>query len=257
MLALERQRCIVEMITARRSIRTTEIAQTFGVTEETARRDLERLEAEGQLSRTHGGAYRDDANRRDIPSSSRETMNVAEKQAIARCAVGQIEAGDTIFLDASSTTLALARILPDIQLTVLTNALKIAAELLARSSFRVVMMGGTLHERSLSCLGPLSEQALECYHVQKAFISCRGVDPVRGLSEANDEQARLKRKIISLSEQTNLLADHSKLPLKSVFFFAQLSEVDALITDCHPPEDIAAAAKSSGVKLLVASEKNS
>src|SRR5882757_1983816 len=163
MLALERQRRIVEMIVNQRSVRTTQIAQTFGVTEETVRRDFERLEAEGQLSRTHGGAYRDDANRRDIPSSSRETMNVSEKQIIASCAVGQIEPGDTIFLDASSTTLALARTLPDVSLTVLTNALKVAVELANRPSFQIIMMGGSLHERSLSCLGPLSEQALECY----------------------------------------------------------------------------------------------
>ena len=254
MLALERQRQIVEMITARRSVRTTEIAQVFGVTEETARRDLERLEAEGQLTRTHGGAYREDANRRDIPSSSRETKNVAEKQLIARCAVGQIEVGDTIFLDASSTALALARILPDIQLTVLTNALKVAVELAARPCFQVIVMGGALSETSLSCLGPLSEQALDCYHVQKAFISCRGVDPLRGLSEAHDGQAGLKRKIIALSEQTYLLADHSKLPLKSAFFFAQLGEIDVLITDRLPPAEIEAVVKTSGVKLLTASE---
>ncbi|HVE15387.1 MAG TPA: DeoR/GlpR family DNA-binding transcription regulator [Chthoniobacterales bacterium] len=255
MLALERQRRIVEMIVGQRSVRTTELAQAFGVTEETIRRDFERLEADGQLSRTHGGAYRDDANRRDIPSSSRETMNVSEKQMIARCAVGEIEAGDTIFLDASSTTLALARLLPELPLTIMTNALKVAVELANRPQFQIIMMGGTLNERSLSCLGPLSEQALECYHVQKAFISCRGVDAVRGLSEANDEQARLKRKIINLSEKTYLLADHSKLPLKSSFFFAQLGEVDALITDRSPAEEISTAARSSGVKVLVASEE--
>lgn len=256
MLAPERHRRILRLVGTHGSVRTTDIARSLSVTEETVRRDFEKLEADGQINRTHGGAMRGEAGKRDLPFTSRESMNVDAKRTIARHALHHIELGDTILLDASSTALELARHLPDRQTTVLTNALKVAIELTDRPHVQVVMIGGVVNPRSLSCTGPLSDHALECYNVQKAFFSCRGVDAERGLSESDDEQARLKSRFLALADRTFLLADDTKLSLRSSFFFARTSEVDVLITNQTPAPEFASALATGGVEIEIASPES-
>jgi len=251
MLAVERQHRILDMLSQSRAITTAKVAKAMGVSEETVRRDFEKLEADGRLNREHGGAIRINDSRRDLPLDSRETANVAEKETIARVALKQIQNGDTLFFDASSTIFHLARLLANLKVTVLTNGLKIAIELARQPAVEVILVGGVVNHGSLSCEGALTDQVLESYQVQKVFISCRGLDPQRGLSEANVEQAALRRKIIKLSDCTIVLADHTKIGLKSSYFFARLADVDTLITDRLPEKKFRQALESSGCKLLV------
>ncbi|MDD5200329.1 MAG: DeoR/GlpR family DNA-binding transcription regulator [Terrimicrobiaceae bacterium] len=255
MLALERHRRILDLLAVQGSVRTIEVAQALDVTDETVRRDFEKLEADGQLIRSHGGAIRGEASRRDLPFTSREAMNVAGKQAIAQRALGHIEPGDTILLDASSTTLELARRLPDAPLTVLTNAVKIAIELAGRPFIQVVLIGGAVDARSLSCVGPLAENVLDCYHVRTLFLSCRGMDAQRGLSESNEGQSSLKRKALALADRAILLVDHSKLGLRSSFFFARLQEIEVLITDRPPATAFAKALRKAEVEVQIAAAR--
>ena len=238
------------MLTKSRAVSTTRAAKTLGVSEETVRRDFEKLETDGHVYRKHGGVVRANDSRSDLPLDSRETANVAEKQAIAKVALTHINKGDTVFFDASSTVFHLARLLTNLEATVLTNGLKIAVELARQPAVEVILVGGVVNHGSLSCQGALADQILESYHLQKVFISCRGVDAARGLSEANAEQAGLRRKIIKLSDQTIVLADHAKIGLKSSYFFAKLENIDTLITDRPPGTKFKQALQKSGVKLL-------
>lgn len=251
MLAVERQHRILDMLSQSRAVATTRVAKRLAVSEETVRRDFEKLEAGGLLNREHGGAVRINDSRRDLPLDSRETANVTGKEAIAWVALRQIQNGDTLFFDASSTVFHLARRLANLEVTVLTNGLKTAIELARQPSVEVILIGGEVNHGSLSCEGRLTDQLLESYHLHKVFISCRGVDAGRGLSEANAEQAALRRKIIKLSDQTIVLADHTKLGLKSSYFFARLADVDAVIADRSPDKKFKQACEQSGVKLLV------
>ena len=251
MLAIERQQRILDMLTKSRAVSTVKTAKTLDVSEETVRRDFEKLEADGHLFRKHGGAVLVNDSRRDLPLDSRETANVSEKETIAGIALAQIQKGDTVFFDASSTVFHLARLLANIEVTVLTNGLKVAIELARRSAVDVILIGGGVHHDSLSCQGTLTDQVLESYHVHKVFISCRGVDAQRGLSEANAEQAALRRKIIKLSDHTIVLADHTKIGLKSSYFFARLADVDTLIADCAPDTKFKKTLKQYGVELLL------
>ncbi len=236
MLAVERQHRILDMLLKSRAVTTARAAKVLAVSEETVRRDFEKLEADGRLDREHGGAVRVNDSRNDLPLDSREMANVAEKAAIAKVALAQIQRGDTVFFDASSTVFHLAGLLDNLEVTVLTNALKVAIELARQPAVEVILVGGEVNHGSLSCQGTLADQMLEAYHLQKTFMSCRGLDAERGLSEANAEQAGLKRKIIKLSDQTIVLADHTKMGLNSSYFFAKLGDVDTLITD-RPPEN--------------------
>lgn len=252
MLALERHRRLLALLNKQGGVRTAEVAKTLGVTEETVRRDFEKLEAEGALLRSHGGAVRLEPMRREFPAKEREEQNVAEKIRIARAAVARIQPGQTILFDASTTALQVAKLLPDQPLTVLTNALQTALVLLEKPSIHVTVLGGNLMLSSQSCTGWSAEQMLELFRIDTAYISCRGIDPERGLSEATEEQARLKRRIVESVGEVCLLADESKAGASSSFFFSKISDVDVWITSRTPAQPLKTALTVHGVRVEVA-----
>jgi len=252
MLALQRQRRILELLAEQGSLLTRKVAQTLKVTEETVRRDFEKLETEGVLVRSHGGAVRSDATRRETPSSEREIQNADEKRRIAAQALPLIRSGETVLFDPSTTVLHLARLLPDLPLTVLTNSLPIALVLAAKPAIQTVLLGGTLIPSSNSCIGWPAEHTLDAYRIDRAFLSCRGLDPAKGLSEASEEPARLKRRVIERADSTCLLADQSKVGLRSNYFYAKLSDVDTWITDSRPPAPLRKTLRSLGLQLQIA-----
>ena len=251
MLAVQRQQRILDMVLKSGAVSTARAAKALAVSEETARRDFEKLEADGLLSRSHGGAVRLNDSHRELPLDSRESANVPEKRAIATAALALIKAGDSVFFDGSSTVFHVARLLPNVELTVLTTALNVAIELARRPAIRVILSGGIVGHGSLSCEGDFAATALERCHVRKVFISCRGVDPARGLSEASTEQAELKRKMIQRAEHVILLADHTKFGVKSSWFFAKLSDIDTVIADQRPGSAIMRALKSGGTEFIL------
>lgn len=231
MLVAERYEKIVNLVNERGSIRVSELSAICDVTEETIRRDLDKLEKEGKLRRSHGGAVSVKDVRSETPYFERETMHVEEKRKIAEQAVRLIQPGDRIILDASSTAWFMASIVPDIPLTVLTNSIKVALELSTKEKVNVVSTGGFLSSGSLSYIGPLAERSLDQYHVDKAFISCKGVHFERGISETNELQARVKQKMIDTADKVYLLIDHSKFAIQSFAMVADWSRIDCVITD--------------------------
>lgn len=254
MLVAERYDRIVELVNSRGSIRVSELSELCGVTEETIRRDLDKLEATGKLRRSHGGAVsvKDEAKdaHAEIPFFEREVTQAAEKERIAREAVKRIEPRDRILLDASTTAWYMARIMPDIPLTVLTNSVMVVTALSNKERIEVIATGGMLSPRSLSFVGPLAEKALEAYHVEKLFLSCKGVHPERGISESSELQARLKERMIQIADQTVLLADSSKFGVQGFARVAGLEEVDAVITDSHVTVEGADWFSTRGVSVL-------
>ncbi|MFC7395076.1 DeoR/GlpR family DNA-binding transcription regulator [Scopulibacillus cellulosilyticus] len=252
MLVAERRREIVRLVDQKNSIRVTELAKLFAVTEETIRRDLESLEEQGKLLRSHGGAVTVKHLEKETPFHEREITNESEKMLIASEAVRQVEEDDTILLDASTTAWQMARLLPDMRLTVLTNAIKVAVELADRPQIRVISTGGTLTSASLSYVGPLAERSLEGYFVNKLFFSCKGVDPRYGLSDSNEWQAMLKRRMISIADRCYFLADHSKFGSKALTVFAQLNDIDEVITDNKIDEKMINILNSKGVTVKIA-----
>ena len=252
MLIAERQRSIITIVTEGGSARVTELAKHFGVTEETIRRDLEKLETEGKLLRSHGGAVAPVVAAGERHYSERQMANAREKTAIARLAVQLIEDGDTVVLDASSTVLQLARLLPDMNVTILTNSLQVALALADKPRISVVGTGGTLSAASLSFAGPQAEEALEKYYVGKAFLSCTGVDTDFGLSDINERQALFKIKMMDIAARTYLLADHSKFGAKSLRRFSRIEDVDEIITDSAIDQNTLETIRGAGATVIVA-----
>jgi DeoR family fructose operon transcriptional repressor len=250
-LVAERHQKIVELVNERLSIRVSELSQIFGVTEETIRRDLEKLEKENQLQRSHGGAVSIKKDEAEIPYVEREIMNATEKRNIALEAVRLIHPGDQIVLDASTTAWYMAKELPDMPLSVITNSIKVALELSKKEQIKVISTGGMLLPKSLSYVGPLAERSLQTYHVNKAFISCKGVHLQAGLSDSNEWQALLKSKMMEIADETILMADSTKFGTRTFVQVSNLNQVDQVITDSMISKEYVEALKDRNIKITV------
>ncbi len=249
MLALERQRHIVRTVEQAGAARVTELARRFGVTEETIRRDLTALEQAGQVTRSHGGVLPARADRAELPHRQRETLNEAAKTLIAGEALQRVAEGDTILLDASSSALFLARLLPDRPMTVVTNAVMVVHALAEHREIRLLCTGGQFAPASMSFTGPLAEKNLREYHVGKLFFSCAGIDLQRGLSDPNDATAQMKQQMLKMADARILLADHSKFNVRALSAVGRLEEVTEIITDDETDAALCGAIRQQGVAV--------
>lgn len=252
MLVAERRKEIVKLIEEHQTVKVSELGKRFNVTEETIRRDLESLEVEGKLLRTHGGAMKIADSQWDLPHSHREILNKKEKMAIAKRAITHIHERDIIFLDASSTTQYVAKFLPNMPLTVLTNSLQVCHELASHNQIRIISTGGEFMESSMSFVGPLTLQTLEKYHVNKAFFSCKGIDANWGISDSNELQALVKNKVIGQAEKKYLLLDHTKMEKKTFAPIGKISDITTLITDTLSNDHILDVYGQAGIEIVKA-----
>lgn len=252
MLVAERLEKIVAIVNERGSIRVSELSEICKVTEETIRRDLDKLEQAGRLMRSHGGAVSLKGQQPETPYTEREILHKEEKMRIAEKAILMIGPGDKIILDASTTAWYMASIMPDIPLTVVTNSMKVAMELATKEKIQVISTGGILAPTSLSFVGHRAEMFLDAYYVNKAFISCKGIHVERGISESNDIQAMMKKKMIKSAEKTILLVDSSKFGTQAFAHFADLHQVDEVITDEHVDNEQVQYLLEKSVKVTIA-----
>lgn len=250
MLAIERQREILKALTAQASVRVTDLAGRFHVAEETIRRDLDKLSAEGKLVRSHGGAVA--ALEAEQPHEQRELLNQRQKEAIAREAIRFIEPGDTIALDASSSSWFIARQIPDIPLTVITNSLYACTALAHREQIRVICTGGSLSRTSMSLVGTATIGYLGRYHASKLFFSCRALDLQRGLSDISEDQAAVRQAMLDISDQHILLMDSSKWGARALSIVAPLQEVHCVITDHNTAETDCQRLRDNGIDVIIA-----
>lgn len=251
MLALERHLKIVDLLESQGSARVAELARHFGVTEETIRRDLDKLEGEGRLRRSHGGALRLKDLAGEAPYWRREVTHQQEKIAIACEAVGRVGPGERILLDASTTAWHMARTLPDQALAVVTHSIRVAAELAKLEKVEVLFIGGNLVRSSLSMVGPVAERMLDRYHVDRLFFSCSGADLDHGLSDATEAQASFKRRMLERADRRHLLIDHSKFGIKALARICDLHRIDEVITDEGIDPEILEALENMNIEITV------
>ena len=252
MLPLQRHQKITALLKEHESIRTVETAKMLDVTDETIRKDFELLESRGALFRVHGGATQTARTRRHLPLHERQIIQRAEKSAIAMAAVNLINEGDTIFLDASSTVLTMAESLPDMRMTVISNAHDIFAVLEGKENIDLICTGGIYEPRSRSYVGLPAEQALHRYNVRKMFFSGNGATLDRGVFEGNSRQAAFKERVIACSQEKWLLADHTKLGTPASFFFSEIDGLTGLITDKNADKKFLDTIKTRGVDVITA-----
>ena len=237
MLAIERRREIIARLATNGKVIVTELARDFCVTEETIRRDLEKLDKEGLVSKTYGGAVSKHSPALDLPYNIRESVNIAEKQHIANKIAETIADGERIMLDSSSTALYIVKRLKDKKnLTIITNGVKILFEVADKQDWTVLSTGGVLKKNALALTGSSAEKMIATYHVDTAICSCKGLDAELGFSDSNENDSLIKQAMFQSAERRILAADSGKFDKKSFVRVGELSEVDMIVTDAPPSE---------------------
>jgi len=252
MRKFERHREIVACLDGRGSASVAELAQRFGVSEVTIRKDLAELEREGLLQRTYGGAVLRRPKRYNPGFREKLALRPTAKANIAKAALAHIREGDTIILDAGTTTLALAKEIRQRfdSLVILTNSIAIALEVVETSN-RLILIGGEVRSHSLAVIGPDSVSALGRYHVEKAFLGATGFSLRRGYTTPNPVEAETKRAMIEAAEKVYVLTDASKMENIGLSVFARPDEVDVLITTADAPAEVLGALRAMGCAVEV------
>ena len=233
MTTYERRQSLLDLLRKQPGLRVPEIGRALNVSDGTVRNDLNALEVEGRLKRVHGGAVLNEQEQFQNNSFMRRYhQNVAAKLAIAREAALLVEDGNSILLDASSTSYYLARVLAGRnKLRVMTNGFEVARELAQNTSNTVILIGGVVNNDSSSVTGLLSEQIIADMHIEKAFFSCSGFSVERGMTEVHFEEAQLKRKAIESSKEVFALVDSSKFGKEDLTPFARPLQITHMFTD--------------------------
>lgn len=255
MLAEERRQAIIDMLKQGNAVRVSDLSSQLGVSPVTIRRDLLRLEQEGLLQRTHGGALLPRHSATESSFAERLGMHAAEKLAIARAATRFLQSQQVVILDSGTTMLQLARVFPALaDVTVITNDLRVAAELAERRpSVRVLLSGGSVIAGSQALVGPFAERTFQDVHADVSFISTVAISPEEGLTHPALEHVSVKRAMVRAGQRVVVLADSSKLGSTSTYTIAALSEIDAIVTDGGAPEEFLQAVNREGIEVILAS----
>ncbi len=253
MLIAERRSLIIQELQENKKVLVSELSKKFDVSEETIRRDLDRLSEEGIVVKGYGGAVLKEQFGMELPFNVRYKMNPEGKMRIAELAAGKIANGDYIFLDASSTTVYLSRTIRQKafeKLTIITNSIENTVTLAPATGCEIVLTGGTVHSQTMSLMGSKAVDSVYGYHVDKALISCNGLDLTRGITEGNDEVVSMKQAIIKSAEKVILLADSDKFGRSSFSQVCDISAVNTLITDIRPSEKWVEKLEEMNIELI-------
>ena len=234
MLALERQKRILELLSIEGAVMVSKLSAELGVTEETVRRDLEKLEAKEMLRRTHGGALPMDEGSYEFSLEKRKALNVESKQALARKAVQYIATGDTIFLDASTTTFYMAKELKTMKnVTVITNSIRVINELSGVEGVKVIAVGGIVSNNQ-SLVGAMAENYItDNYFADKMFFSSRGIGENSVILEGNEQECFIKQSMIKNSKIHYYLCDKSKIGRVGYMRLSSFENIQHLVTDAE------------------------
>jgi DeoR/GlpR family transcriptional regulator of sugar metabolism len=252
-LAAERRYRVLERIAEQQAIRVGDLAGELGVSEMTVRRDIARLERDGFLRRTYGGAVAHITRSMELAFNARALQQASAKRMIAIEAARLVGTASTIFIGIGTTTEQFALFLPRRDdLTVVTASLPVAS-LLGTRGGRIVSLGGTVREEELSCYGPSTVAAASRYHSELAVLGAAGISTRLGLSELYDEDSDLHRVVIEHSDTVMILADSSKLGVAARSLVAHLEKIDVLVTDAGADQATLDSLRSRIPRVVVAS----
>jgi DeoR family transcriptional regulator, aga operon transcriptional repressor len=248
----ERRRLILEMIKSEGRVLVGSLAKHFRTSQVTIRKDLDVLQAQGLVLRSHGGALPAQTSVLEDPTlREKEKLHRKEKLQIAAAAARMVKPGQVIILDSGTTTTAIARALREFEnLTVITNAVNIAAEL-SGSSVEVILTGGTLRQNSFSLVGPIAEETLHRLNADILFLGVDGFDLHYGLSTPNLLEAKVNRAMMEVARLTVAVCDSSKFAKRSLSAIAQVSEIQHLISDRGISKSDLAALKKAGLEITL------
>ncbi len=233
MLALERARYIIDKLEKQKVVLVCELSKEMDVTEETIRKDLEKLEKQQRLCRVHGGAYLREGYGNEASVNVREQIYKEEKTLLGRQCMQFIQENDVIMLDCSTTARYIGRSLVEagIKATVITNSLATAYELSKEPKIRVLMLGGELDENTGAFNGSMVLEDLERYHADKLFLSSAGISLEAGITDYRQGEADVRRKMLRQADECYFVADMTKIGRHAAFVVGDLSAIRHLVAE--------------------------
>jgi DeoR family transcriptional regulator of aga operon len=248
----ERRRAILELVSHEGRVLVKDLAPRFGTSQVTIRKDLEVLHSRGLVHRTHGGALPVSMGALLDPSlREKEKLHRKEKQRIGAAAARLVKEGESVILDSGTTTTAVAQALREFHnLTVITNAVNIAAEL-AGTAIEVILTGGILRENSFSLVGPLAEESLRRLSADFLFLGVDGFDVHFGLTTPNLLEAKVNRVMVEIAKQVVVVCDSSKFGRRSMSLIAPTSAVQRTITDNRIAKSDLHALEQAGIEVTL------
>lgn len=232
-LPVERLKKIEELLTENGSVVVSNLSTQFNVSEETIRRDLEKLSKTMKFRRVRGGAFLYESSDTEVPVRIREKIYIEEKQVIGLKSVEFINDGETIILDSSTTALYIAKILNESKkkVTVITNSIAISTELAENSNIKVISLGGTMRRSTKSFVGYMTTDHLSHLHADKAFISCTSVNLDFGISDSHGLESRVRKEMLKHAKQKFLVVDYTKFEEPAMNKICDFEELDYIIVD--------------------------
>lgn len=257
MLAIERRNAILAKLSMEGKVVVSDLSREFSVTEETIRRDLEKLDNDGLAKKTYGGAVKNENFNIDIPFHVRQQANVEQKQYIASIIAEMIHDGDYIMLDSSTTALYVIKsILDRKKITLITNSIKILIELCNKPDWNIISTGGVLKEGGLSLVGYQAEKMVSGFHVDLAICSCKGLDTKMGVTDSNERDSEIKKAFFASAKKRVLAIDSTKFNKASFVKVCELGDVDVIVTDTDPGENWKERITAAGTEIRFETEEN-
>ena len=251
MLTSQRKQLILEKLAAEGQLLSKELSTLFDVSEDTIRRDLRELAAEGHLQRVHGGA---------LPSSSavatfseRKSLKTDAKQRVACKGVELISNGQVVIIDGGTTTLELIKLLPpELSITVVTHSPGVALGLVEQPNIDVILIGGRLYKHSVVTVGAAAIESIGHIHADLFFMGVTGIHPEAGLTTGDYEEACIKRAFSGRAAETVVLASPEKINAASPFVIGDLSRINTLVVEQETNADWIRLVEEQGVSVIKA-----
>ncbi len=255
MLAAERRNLILEKLQDEKKVVVSELSEQFGVSEETIRRDLDKLDKEGLATKTYGGAVLAENNNTDMPFSVRKKKNMQGKRIIADIIQELISDGDHIIMDPSTTAVSIVKAIKNKKrLTVVTNSIEVLVELSDASGWDIISTGGTLRENYLALVGPKAVESINSFNADKVILSCKGIDMEKGITDANEMFSQVKKAMLHSAAQKILAVDSTKFEKVAFSQICAVSDVDMVVTDIRPSDAWMEYFKDKGIVCLYGEE---
>jgi DeoR/GlpR family transcriptional regulator of sugar metabolism len=248
----ERFARIEARLRARPRVSVNQLSRSLHVSTVTIRHDLAELERRGRLVRIHGGAVASDKADHELNFEYRAGLEHSAKRRIGKQAASLVRDGDSIFIDASTTALELARAVRNRrELTVITNSLRSALELAISPTITVIMPGGIVRREAFSLVGMWSEDMLREFNIGRAFVGARGFTLDKGLTDVHPDEVALKRAIVGISKQVVALIDHTKWDQVALASFCPVDGIACIITDRAAPRKLVEAARRRDIEVTL------
>ncbi len=249
---VERRSDILALLQKTGSHRVEALSQHFGVSAVTIRSDLNMLEQQGYITRSHGFAVLNSRLIAELSVADKRNNYPELKQRIGKLAASLLKEGERVILDSGTTTKAIVNHINDLNLTVLTNGLDVAMALVSCPNVELRMTGGVLRKNAMSFSGVMADNNLQHYRFDKVFLGVDGFDLQKGVTTFNEQEAQLNRLMCDAADQVIVVTDSSKFGQYSNFVICQANQIDVLVTDNKIPLSYQEYLENMGVQVLIA-----